>query len=113
MKRLTARAASKRSLLRKLLSYVVRPVALAAHDERERKNGDYRKMHRIELAKSLTLPLLEKANCARRFKEKPYLKKLGVRPNDLAAHDERARKNGYDHKMRCIELAKGLVDVVA
>ena len=25
---------------------------LAAHDERERKNGDYRKIRRIELAKS-------------------------------------------------------------
>jgi hypothetical protein len=25
---------------------------LAAHDERERKNGDYRKMRRIKLAKS-------------------------------------------------------------
>ena len=30
----------------------VRPNALAAHDERERKNGDYRKILRIELAKS-------------------------------------------------------------
>ena len=30
----------------------------------------------------------------------------------LAAHDERARKNGYGHKMRRIELVKRLSDVV-
>ena len=38
--------------VRLLQSYEVRPDALAAHDERERKNGDYRKIRRIELAKS-------------------------------------------------------------
>ena len=36
-----------------------------------------------------------------------------VRPTSLAALDERTRKDGYDHKMRRIELAKSLVDVVA
>ena len=30
----------------------------------------------------------------------------------LAAHDERARKNGYEHKMRRIELVKRLADVL-
>ena len=31
----------------------------------------------------------------------------------LAAHDERARKHGYEHKMRRIELAECFADVVA
>ena len=30
----------------------------------------------------------------------------------LAAHDERARKSGYEHKMRRIELLKNGADVV-
>ena len=68
------------------------------------------------LPKALTSSLLEKVNCARRFKEKPYLKNSRsyvVRPNAPAAHDERARKNGYKHKMQRIELTKSFDFVVA
>ena len=56
--------------------------------------------------------MLEKLNCARRFEENPDVKKMGGMSDVLAPHDERARKNGYEHKMRRIELVKRLHGVL-
>ena len=44
---------------------------LAAQDERGRKNGALAQDAPHQASKTLTLPLLEKVNCARCFKEKP------------------------------------------
>ena len=45
---------------------------LVAQDERGRKNGALAQDASHQACQTLTLPLLEKANCARCFKEKPY-----------------------------------------
>ena len=45
---------------------------LAAHDERERKNGALSKDSSHQACQALTLFQLEKVNCARCLKEKPY-----------------------------------------
>ena len=54
----------------------------AAQDERKRKNGALAKDSSHQACQTLTLPLLEKVNCARCFKEKPY---STVRPDDQSS----------------------------
>ena len=49
--------------------------SLAPHDERARKNGYEHRIRRIELLKRL-YDVVEKLECARRFEESPYVKKV-------------------------------------
>ena len=56
---------------------MVRPKALAAHDERARKDGYEHKCGASSFPKALRASLLEKLNCARRFEEFLTSEKLG------------------------------------
>ena len=69
-------------------------------------------MRRIELVKMILTSCVEKMKCARCFEETRNLEKLGGR-SFVSSGSRRARtKNGYDHKMRRIELSKKYADVV-